>query len=512
VPHGEALCAELEAWHASEPTVESAELLAVAWTVAYDPIMPQRLYGPHPDASRRAKALQRAEGLLLPLVLTNPGPPPLGHRLAQVLLARAETQNAEAALGLLKQAVTLLDELEPLERESPSVLLTRARLLGLQGKYSRPADNERLQQQVLGLADNLLAHPAHAAAAKRIKVSAHFALAQLDVRGEAELSQLGAAERLAAELRLADPSNDDDWYWFIIVRRSLANALWERGQVADGVAVMRQTAVDGGHPATQPLPVEGGSRRYIKGILERIAVWESNRGNFGAADQAMAAQQIYAASLKVPAEASKKAALNRDAVAAARVALQVALPRGDYAAVVSRGEATLAPLSTLLAGPNAREADRVTYASEVTQIAEVIAEACIHLRRYAAAEAVLRRTSVLRAANAPPHTAMARVWLALAIVRQERPEEAREMLLPASLYLRRQHENRRANFSQREIFARALLVEALTEPPTGAGRAARAAALAEAQSQLETMSAEARQLYNQRVLQGWITQARMSGG
>jgi serine/threonine protein kinase len=514
VANGETLCAELEQLHmAGDAGSDVAELLAIAWTVAYDPIMPQRLYGPHPDAPKRAASLQRAEGLLLPLVLTPASPRPLGHTLAEVLFARAETRNGEAGLGLVKQALALLDELEAPLRNKAVVLLTRARLLSLEGRYSRPAENERLQREVIALADSVVAQPGHAGAAKRLKVRAHYALSQRLPMGSAvELLELGAAERLAAELSAADPSNDDDWYWLIVVRRALAGAFGERGRIADTVAVLQQTAIDGGHPVTQATPVEGGSRRYIKGILERIAVLEATRGNHAAADQAMAAQQIHAASLKVSAESSRKAALSRDAVAAARVALQVALPRGDYAVVASQGEAALAPLTALLSGSAAREADRVTYASEVTQIAEVVAEACLHLSRFAEAEAILRRASELRPRSSPAHPPGESVWLAFALARQGRATEALEVLAPALRELRRKEENHTANFAQRELLARALVVEALAQPSTDAGRAQRAVALTEAQKILDAMSDEARQLYPERVLQGWIAQARTSGG
>jgi serine/threonine protein kinase len=514
VANGETVCAELEDIYAqSNGSDDVAELLAIAWTVAHDPIMPQRLYGPHPDAPQRAKALGRAEGLLLPLVLGQAGPTRLGHTLAEVLLARAETQNGEAGLGLVRQALTLLDDLDAPRREGPAVLLTRARLLSLQGRYSRIEDNVRLQGEVITLADTLLAHPVHAAAAQRVKVRAHFARSQRLPPGAAtEMSELATAERLAAELSAADPSNDDDWYWLLVIRRALAVAMVERDRIADAVAVLQQTAIDGGHPVTQATPVEGGSRRYIKGILERIAILEANRGNTTAADQAMAAQQIYAASLKVSADSSQKAALSRDAVAAARVALQVALPRGDYASVVAQGEATLTSLTTLLTSPLAREADRVTYASEVTQISELVAEAYLHLSRFTDAETVLRRCRTLQPRKTTTQSPSGSVWLACALARQGRAAEAREVLSPPLRELRRRHENHTAHALHRELLALALFVEALAQPPTEAGRATRASALAEAQTILTAMSEEARHLFHPRVLQRWIAQAQASGG
>jgi hypothetical protein len=84
------------------------------------------------------------------------------------------------------------------------------------------------------------------------------------------------------------------------------------------------------------------------------------------------------------------------------------------------------------------------------------------------------------------------------------------VLSPALRDLRRKAENHTANFAQRELLARALVVEA--QPPTDAGRAQRASALTEAQEILDAMSDEARQLYPERVLQEWITQVPLSGG
>ena len=496
---------------AGDASEEAVLLLATACLVAYEPILTQRIYGPHPDAPQRAAALQRAEALLQPLALEPIKSSRARHLYAEVLAARAGSQPGEAALGLLRQALALVDGLDAAQRAQIAVRLTRAHVLAQLGQRSSPADRVKLEEEAIALADTVLAERPESPSARRVKFWAYWVLAELSrtrYDNGAELAQLTSAEPIALALHGNDPSNDDDWYFVLLVRRALAGVLVELGRITDALAVLYQTAVDGGHPATQPQPVEGGSRRYIKGTLERIALQEAERGNFAAAEQVMEAQQIYVASLKVPAGASERAGLTRDGVAAARVERQIAMFRADYEGVRVNGERVRALLTTLLGAPESRESDRAAYHSEVASLREHLAEALVQTNRFAEAEAMLKATAELRARNIATYTMRQRTWLAMAVARQGRHAEALELLAPVTDFLRPRYENRIATLDQRQLLGHALVVETIAQPPTDAGRARRAAALMEAQRILDTMTAEVRQLYAPRLLARWLTAER----
>jgi hypothetical protein len=345
-----------------------------------------------------------------------------------------------------------------------------------------------------------------------VKFWAHWALAESSrARADrnAELAHLTPAEQIAFALHTDDPSSDDDWYLVLLARRALSAVLFESGRIADAITVMQRTAADGGHPASQPAPVAGEVRRYIKGTLERVALLEAERGNFAAADQAMAAQQVHVASLKVPSDASQRAAVSRDSVAAARTERQVALLRGDYEAVRLGGQLMLGQLTSLLTGAGARETDRTAYHNEVAALREQLAEALVQTGRFAEAETMLQSSTALLARNASPYTVRQRTWLAMAIARQGRSAEALEVLAQATRFLKPRHENRTASLDQRQLLAHAFVVEAIAQPATDAGRARRHAALAEAQAILDALTDEARQLYNARVVRQWIAEERL---
>ncbi len=485
-----------EARAAGDTSDDAALLLATVCLVAYEPIVTQRIYGPHPDAPQRAASLQRAEAVVQPL-LDSRESARARQLYAEVLLAHAGWHPDESALGLARQARQLIDGLD-----LPTARLTHARVLMQLGRYSAAAEKIRLQHEAIALADELLAKQPGSPAALRVKFWAWWALAEVSrARSDhaADLAQLTTADQIAAALVNNDPSSDDDWYMVLLARRQIASILTEFGRIADTLVVLHQTAIDAGHPATQAQAVEGGSRRYMKGILERIALLEAERGNFTAADQAMTAQQVYVASLKVPAGASERAALIRDSVAAARIERQVALFRGDHEAVRVSGERSLAQLTSLLTGPGASEADRMPYSGEVAWLREHLAEALVQTGRWAEVETMLTTTAPLLPRNTGPYPMRQRIWLAMAMARQERSAEALTVLGPAVANLKPRHENRTALLEQRQVFAHALVVEAIAQPATDEGRARRAAALAEAQSILDAMTAEARQLYNARV-------------
>jgi hypothetical protein len=297
----------------------------------------------------------------------------------------------------------------------------------------------------------------------------------------------------------------------LIVRRSLAGYFMEVGRIADAAAVWHRTAVDGGHPATAPEPPTGKARRYIKGVLQSTASLEASRGNVEVAEQAFRAQQTHPLGASAGPNASRPAALAQNPLADARFAAQFKLLRGDYDGVIANGRSSLDQLRLVVTGPATKPHDRVLLRTFLEGFREVTAEALIQRGHFAEAETMLRATVELLPPRSQPFTAAQRIWLALALARQNRGGEALETLPAALNVLRRQHEAGTAKHEQRELLARALFVAAVAQPATEAGRERRATALAEAQKILDAMTEETRQLYNQRVLLKWIAEERAKG-
>jgi serine/threonine protein kinase len=510
--HAEAARAELEALRTAGDTSDDATvLLAMAYATAFDPIMQQRLYG-HPEARKRTEAFQLAEKLLLPLVLGERSANRARHVLAEILLARGEHKDGgEAETGFLRRALALVDDIDATERSQPRVLLTRAKIVSQIGAASTAEENERRQREAMEIADAVLAQQPRSARAQRIKFWANYSLGWTRANVPVNAAALGEAEKLAFALHKRDSTSDDDWYLLLVARRALAAKFVEEGRIADAAAVWHQTTVDGGHPATQLEPAEGGARRFIKGVLLSTAMLEASRGNAEVAELAFRAQQPHALGARVGPDATQRAALAQNALGDTRSTAQFKLLRGDYDWVIVNCRGMLDQLTPMLIGPAAKEADRVLFRAVVETFREVFAEALIHRGRFAEAEMMLRVTSEMPPAKQPRYNTTHQIWLALAMARQDHGIEALETLAETTSHLRRKHESGSATHDQRELLARAMFVEAIAQPPTEGGRARRQTAIAEAQKILDAMTAESRQLYNQRVLLKWIAEERSRG-
>jgi tetratricopeptide (TPR) repeat protein len=431
--------------------------------------------------------------------------------LAEALLARGEYKTGEAARGFLTRALALIDEIDPVERRQPRVLITRAKIVTQLGDMALPEENERRQREVLAMADAVLAQQPQSAPAQRLKFWANWSLGKARGKRPPDLHFLTEAEKLAFALHQRDPTADDDWYLVLLVRRLLAAHFTEVGRISDAAAVWHRTAVDGGHPATLPEPPTGKARRFIKGVLQSTAFLEASRGNAVAADLAFAAQRQHPLGAKAGPAASPRAALALNALSDARQEVQFKLLRGDYAGVMTQGHATLDQLRAIFTGPATKAYDRVLLRSVLDAVRETVAEALIQRGRFAEAEAMLVKTVELlppQVAKATPYTPTQQIWLALALARQNRSSEALTVLTPTLTTLRRQWDAGSPRAEQRELLARVFFVEAVAQPATPEGRARRQAALAEAQKILDAMTEEARQLYYPRVLRKWIAEER----
>jgi len=514
VAHAGAARAELAALRAGgDKSEDAARLLAMASITAFDPVLVQRIYTSlHLEARQRAEALEEAEALLLPLVLGGENADLARHTLAEALLARGEFRHHDvAARGALERALIVIDEIGPGERRTPRVVVTRAKILTQIGDGGSPGEIERRQHEVLALAEDLLAERPDLAAAHRLKFWANWSLGKARGKQPPDLKFLIEAEKMAFALHHRDPTSDDDWYLLLLVRRLLAAHFANLGRISDAAAVWHRTAVDGGHPATLLEP-PGSTRRFIKGVLQATALLEASRGNTKAAELAFQAQRQHPWGGDAGAEASSRAALAYNHLADSKQEVQFKLFLGDYDWVIDRGRPTLDHLRIIFTGKESKPYDRVLLGGVLETFRETVAEALIQRGRFAESEALLVETVDLLTPGSlktTPYTPNQRLWLALAIARQGRSEEARATLAPLLGPLRQQPDPSKAD--QREQQARLLFIEAIVQPDTAAGRAHRQAALAEVSRFLESLTDEARRLYYPRILQKWLAEERAKG-
>jgi hypothetical protein len=140
-------------------------------------------------------------------------------------------------------------------------------------------------------------------------------------------------------------------------------------------------------------------------------------------------------------------------------------------------------------------------------------QAALGAGRYAEAEAVARDWLALPPnpfddADPEIENSRARSELALALVMQERADEARAELAPALAHDRARQAAGAKGTTFRFDYAYALYASALAQPADPAGRSTRGAALKEAAGLLAGMSAEARALSDVRQLAERIAEAR----
>ena len=98
------------------------------------------------------------------------------------------------------------------------------------------------------------------------------------------------------------------------------------------------------------------------------------------------------------------------------------------------------------------------------------------------------------------------LWLALALARQGRAEDAGRILSPVMERVRTMKSQGAGSLRSREVLAQALLVSALAQPGDVDGRGRQAAAIDEATQVLAALSDESKALPHIRILLRWISE------
>jgi hypothetical protein len=304
-----------------------------------------------------------------------------------------------------------------------------------------------------------------------------------------------------------NPSDVGAWSFWIRGRDLSAVVQLEQGRIASAIEGFRATvALD--EDARKPTSLGP----WLWTNWGTLLVNEARSGDFAAAEQSF---QAASAAAQAAAANESPDSKRRELFGLAIESLEsrLALFKGSNQSAFDRAMQTSGRLRQVVppeveAGSVIRDA--ANFRNNVLRNAlTTVSLAAIRTGRYGEAEAAARERSSL-----PPNpyseldpqdeVSRAQVTLAHAIVLQGRADEARQIAEPEIARYREQVKRGASGLSFTKDFAYVLYVDALARPP---GDARRAANLAEATRQLDSLSAEANQLLDIRELRSWIAAA-----
>ncbi len=436
--------------------------------------------------------------------------------LAEALLAQSLQETGKAALNSLKEARKTLDELEAATRSRPDVRLLRGRILCQMWKTNGSGSGlaGEWKQDVLRTADDVLAERSASIDAFRLRrLAFNVESREANVRRDfaAEFAAVLNSDREASEVVRRDPEEEMDWQLLVRIREALFRTHLEAGRVEAAATVLKNTVAEGRLNLAADEPPTKTGRRTLRGVLFSLALLEAERGNFVAARRAAAARLLYAPYIRDARGLSSLAAHLRRPTVLAAEERRLSLLMGEDAAVVEQGMATLTQLFSLLQRPDATEADRLFYLPEIATVQEHIVRAHLHSGHWGEVESVLALPPDITPVASATRLASQARWLGMALARQGRGPEALAVLNKPQADLGRRMQLRIATMAERQDFALGLLVEAIAQPATDAGRARRHAALAEAQKIVNDLSEASRQLYQPRLLVSWLAEELARG-
>jgi len=305
-----------------------------------------------------------------------------------------------------------------------------------------------------------------------------------------------------------NPSDVNGWYSLAWADHSIAGLLYRAGRVGEALALDRAAArVDDDH---------GNAGNGSDSPWLAIARWEAQRGDRGAAEQALkeAKRSFEARATRTHMPDVVQAYFRETLWHTER---QANLALGENAAVLKQAGEALIRLEAL--------GQRETH-SEITSIfqqrkRQALSDAtlaALKLDRFAEAESSARALIAMPL----PHTAWAEwtflhqpddfgwagLLLAQVQVAQGHPAEALKTIEPTLARYREMKVRGATHIGFHQRFARALYVQALAQSADTAGIAQRRESLVEAARTLNELSDEARQLQDTKELLGWVEAAQ----
>jgi tetratricopeptide (TPR) repeat protein len=325
-----------------------------------------------------------------------------------------------------------------------------------------------------------------------------LAIRRYDAEAATEFAML--AERAGEDLVRFNPSSLNAWNSWAGGKQRVADSLERRGRITDAIGVLRSaTALAQDERAPAELS------QQLRFAWLQLAYLEAGMGRAAPAREAFAQAAVAYDALAARLPPGSDMLLLQQFIFELQQA-QVELLLGNHERAL---EKTLAVSGRALGmGPDAPPLRngvlRGAYAWGT--------EAALRLGRYAEAESAARArldVPIIGALAIDPEelNAETRVGLAHALAKQGRSAEALEVLDPALSRSRAQWQAGARDRRFQRNFAHALYVSAIAQPAGPVAQVRRQAELAEAASVLATLSAEARQSSDIRVLAEWLAAA-----
>jgi len=465
------------------------------------------------DSRAEAVPLERAVEVLRPFA----GSPKARRRTkleyVDSLNYLSHAQNPEQGVVTCQEALDLLSVLGALDGSDLDAASAWADIADSQARemlaLGRIDDAARVEQQAEKLAEGIVERRPNDLRARKDLFWAPGLLGTIEERRFHDTSALEwfrKSRQAASESNRLNPSEQTGWASLLVAEHGIAAILFRSGRITEALEGARSA----GHVESKHDPGVG----LWGGMWPNIAVWESQRGNRAAAEEALQearrSQEAFAASTRMPDRLRR---LWRESVHHAQ--RQIHLAFGEDTLSFQLAQDALLRMGEMSNSEN--DTDNLAVLNQrKRQALSDATRAALKLGRMAEAESAARALLDLPLLHSefaddilvglPDDLGWARVLLAEVQVHQGHSAEALKTLEPA-LTLYREMQAQGASFlTFRQRFARALYMQALAQPATAQGLARRRESLAQASKLLNELSAEAKGLHDTKELLAWINE------
>ena len=474
---------------------------------------PYLAWGPLGGPESKSTDLTQAADLLRPLVSQPEGPRQAKLLYGDILNHMSHAQPKEQGIASCEEGRRVLASIGAKTLEDLTAASIYADTADSQARHAlvlgRNEDAERLELEVYEIAEGVLTkRPGDIRSMKNRALAADM-LGEIAMRRHDYVKAAQFAERSTAageDLVRFNPSDLGSWQYLIRGREQIADIIFQQGKISDALAQSRGTVA---------LADDERLKSSLSPMLEdawyALAWTDAELGRREAAERTFAsAAKVGEASANQWAKGNPIRDLTMIRIGMSRARLHFLL--GDHQRALDEATAVTRALES---GANLRDDGRAAqfYNNLLRSSLGVASGSALRLGRYEDAEKLARSRlplPPLNFGNAADQTAREQVQLAHILAAQGRGAEAREVLAPA---LEHHREGKQAGATGTDFsidYAEALYVSAISQQPDVGGVAARRSALADAERQLATLSAEARQLAGAREVTAWIGAARGS--
>jgi hypothetical protein len=474
---------------------------------------PYAAWGPLGGPESKSTDLPQAVDLLRPLVSKPEGSRQAKLLYGDVLNYMSHSQPKEQGIASCEEGRRVLASLGAKSMEDLTAASIYADTADSQARHAlvlgRNEDAERLELEVYEIAEGVLAkRPGDIRSMKNRALAADL-LGEIAMRRHDYAKAAQFAERSAVageDLVRFNPSDVGSWQYLIRGREQMVDVTFQQGQVNAAVAQGRQVVA-----LAEDERLKSSLSPMLEDAWYGLAWVEAELG------QRAAAERTFASAAKAGQESASQWAQGNPIRDLTMIRIDLSRARlhyllGDHQRAYDEAMAVLKDLESR---SNLRDEGRASqfYNNLLRSSLSVASGSALRLGRPAEAEELARRRLPLPPANfgnAVHNAAREQVQLAHTLAAQGRDAEARDVLAPALEYYRKEKQAGAAGTDFVIDYAEVLYVSAISQGSGADGLAARRSALADAERQLATLSAEARQLAGAREVTAWINAARGS--